>query len=104
MPTWARRLALVTLILATFACVAGENTLTGVPTPDGVVAGFWRGLWHGLLVPISFLISLFSDGIRIYEVHNNGGWYDFGFLLGACTSLGGGGGGAAHRARRRSAG
>jgi ABC-type nitrate/sulfonate/bicarbonate transport system permease component len=92
---------LLFLILWTTACAAGANELTGVPNPEGLVAGFWRGLWHGLIAPITFVVSLFSDGVRIYEVHNNGGWYNFGFLLGAATSLGGSGGGAAHRARRR---
>lgn len=92
---------LVFLALLTTACAAGANELTGVPNPEGFVAGFWRGLWHGLIAPITFIVSLFSDGVRIYEAHNNGGWYDFGFLLGAATSLGGSGGGAAHRARRR---
>lgn len=45
-------------------------------------AGFWRGLWHGIIIPISWLISLFSDSTAIYAVNNNGGWYDFGFMIG----------------------
>jgi hypothetical protein len=36
----------------------------------------------------------------MYEVHNNGGWYNFGFLLGMMILLGGGGGGAAARRHR----
>jgi len=31
----------------------------------------------------------------MYEVHNNGNWYNFGFLLGMAATWGGGGGGAA---------
>ena len=45
-------------------------------------AGFWSGLWHGLITPFSFIGSLFSDDIAVYAVNNTGGWYDFGFLLG----------------------
>lgn len=45
--------------------------------------GFWGGLWHGIVSPISFFGSLFSDDIALYAVNNNGGWYDFGFVLGA---------------------
>ncbi len=45
-------------------------------------AGFWAGLWHGLILPVSFIISLFESNIGIYEVHNNGNWYNFGFVLG----------------------
>jgi hypothetical protein len=28
--------------------------------------------------------------VNIYETNNNGGWYNFGFILGASSSLGGG--------------
>lgn len=45
--------------------------------------GFWFGLWHGIIVVISFIGSLFMDDVAIYAVNNNGGWYDFGFMLGA---------------------
>ncbi len=45
-------------------------------------------------MPITFIISLFSDTVGIYEVHNNGGWYDFGFVIGASVFLGGTGAGA----------
>ena len=44
--------------------------------------GFWHGLWHGMILPLSWLISLFDSEVSIYAVYNNGGWYDFGFVLG----------------------
>jgi len=46
-------------------------------------AGFWAGLWHGLICVVTFIISLFNDTVHMYEVNNTGGWYNFGFLLGA---------------------
>jgi len=49
--------------------------------------GFWYGLWHGIIAPISFIISLFSDDVTIYALYNNGGWYNFGFLLGLSLSI-----------------
>jgi hypothetical protein len=52
-------------------------------------AGFWAGYWHGMISPVAFVVSLFKPEVRIYETHNNGGWYDFGFILGASSSLGG---------------
>ncbi|MBW8881345.1 MAG: hypothetical protein JF615_07980, partial [Asticcacaulis sp.] len=56
---------------------------------------FIRGLIDGWLAPISFVLSLFSDTIRMYAWPNVGRWYDFGFLLGlACW---GGGGATATR-------
>jgi hypothetical protein len=48
-----------------------------------------------------FIISLFNDSVGIYEMHNNGGWYNFGFLLGASIIFGGSGGGACRGRRRR---
>lgn len=54
-------------------------------------AGFWAGLWHGLICIITFIISLFTDSVAIYEVNNTGGWYDFGFVLGIIIGLGHGG-------------
>ena len=55
--------------------------------------GFLRGLLHGFLILFSFVASVFTD-YRIYAYPNSGGWYDFGYLLGAMTFLGGGGAGA----------
>jgi len=90
---------LVLAILA--ACAPGPNTMADVPNNEGEIAGFWMGLWHGAASPVMFIISLFNKSIEVYEVHNNGGWYTFGFLLGASVVLGGSSGGAARRKRRR---
>jgi flagellar motility protein MotE (MotC chaperone) len=39
----------------------------------------------------------------MYEVSNNGGWYNFGFLLGAAIALGGSGSTSCKRRRKKSA-
>ncbi len=83
---------LVLAILA--ACAPGPNNMADVPNKEGEIAGFWMGLWHGAASPVMFIISLFNKSIEVYEVHNNGGWYTFGFLLGASVVLGGSSGGA----------
>jgi hypothetical protein len=57
--------------------------------PDAKPAGFWAGWWHGSILPVTFVISLFKPGVGIYETNNNGAWYNLGFLLGASSSLGG---------------
>jgi len=41
-----------------------------------------RGLADGLLAPIAFVISLFTEDVRMYAFPNVGRWYDFGFLIG----------------------
>lgn len=53
-------------------------------------AGFWAGLWHGMISPITFIVSLFNPRVRIYEAHNRGRWYEFGFIIGASAAFGGG--------------
>ncbi len=53
-------------------------------------AGFWAGLWHGLISPITFLVSLFNPSVRIYENHNRGRLYDLGFIIGISGAFGGG--------------
>ncbi|MFI5281154.1 MAG: hypothetical protein ACHQU1_11695 [Gemmatimonadales bacterium] len=95
-----RRISIAALAaLALLAGCAGSNPLIGSNGTHGV-AGFWAGLWHGAILPITFVISLFNHGVRIYEVHNRGAWYDFGFLLGLAISMGSAGRGSSQRRRR----
>jgi hypothetical protein len=68
---------------------AGKNELENTPNEKGEIAGFWRGLWHGSIAPFAFLLSLFKDDVGVYEIHNNGKWYNFGFVLGLTITLGG---------------
>jgi hypothetical protein len=86
----AALLALVMVVggLALAACAPGANQLAGTGAQDP--AGFWLGLWHGIIAPITFLVSLFNDNVNLYEVHNNGNWYDFGFILGLSIVFGSG--------------
>jgi hypothetical protein len=42
------------------------------------------GVWNGLTVFFGLIGHLFDNSIRIYAFPNSGGWYDFGFFLGAC--------------------
>lgn len=57
---------------------------------DPGVAGFWAGLWHGIILPFSFIISLFNHSVEIYEVSNSGTLYNLGFLFGTSIIFGGG--------------
>ncbi len=84
--------SLILIILA--ACTAGPNNLMNTLDSQGEVAGFWQGLWHGLIALVTFIISLFNDKITVYEIHNNGAWYNFGFILGMMIIFGGGGKGS----------
>lgn len=77
----------LTILLA--SCAAGPNTAASA-VPADQQAGFLLGLWQGLIIPIAFIVSLFNPNVGIYEIHNNGGWYNFGFLLGILIPLSGG--------------
>ena len=61
----------------------GANPAIDTPAENGKVAGFGTGLWHGLVALITLFVSFFNPAVQMYEVHNNGAWYNFGFLLGA---------------------
>lgn len=50
---------------------------------------FLNGLWHGIISPVTFVISLFKEDVAMYAINNNGAWYNLGFLLGASMTLGG---------------
>ena len=80
-------------------CAPGANQSKGTPSEHDGVAGFWLGLWQGFIAPFVFVISLFKDSVSIYEVHNNGAWYNFGYLFGLACFFGGGGNQAARRKR-----
>jgi hypothetical protein len=102
MAKWWTRTALVLAVgLVLAACAAGPNNVAEVNAAS--IAGFWLGLWHGLISPITFLVSLFNDQVNIYEVHNNGNWYNFGFMIGVSAAFSGAArSGTAARPSRRS--
>ena len=60
----------------------GVNPLADEPAENGRVAGLGQGLWHGLIAPVTLIMSLFNNNVEMYEVHNNGQEYNLGFLLG----------------------
>lgn len=89
-PTTRTVLAALLLALLLAGCAADANPAAGTAAVEGGdPAGVWLGLWHGLIAPVTFVISLFSDAVGIYEVHNNGAWYDFGYVLGLGMIVGG---------------
>ena len=87
-------LFVVALILA--GCAPGANQFKGTSNERDVVAGFWLGVWQGFIAPIVFVISLFKSNVGIYELHNNGAWYNLGYLFGLACFFGGSGN-QAHR-------
>jgi hypothetical protein len=94
-------LTLVVLVLLSLnilaGCAPGANQFKGTVSERDVVAGFWLGLWQGFIAPFVFVASLFKNNLSIYEVHNSGAWYNFGYLFGLACFFGGSGNRAARR-------
>jgi len=83
-------------------CAAGRNPNEDTPGDSAEKpAGFWLGLWHGMIILFAFIVSLFKSSVGVYEVYNTGWSYNLGFLLGILIIYGGGSGGAS-RGRSRS--
>ena len=92
--------AVLLALLVLASCAPGINELTNVPSSTGVVANFWRGLWNGIIAPVTLVISFFDRNVQMYDPHNNGVGYNIGFFLGIAALFSGGAGGARTRRRR----
>lgn len=92
-----RKLTILGLVLVAMALMTSCATQVDVSAVvEGKPAGFWSGLWHGIIAPFAFIGSFFSSSIAIFDVNNTGWWYELGFLLG----MGGSGTGAVTTAKR----
>lgn len=82
-----RTVSLLTCGILLAAALAGCFPGGGHSTPDDR-AGFFTGIWHGWIAPVSLIVGIFSDGIRVYEPNNTGWWYDFGFYMAVIAGFG----------------
>mgnify|MGYP000580863601 CR=1 FL=1 len=79
-------IAVAAVVMMAFGCAPGNVRWQAPENP----AGFWVGIWHGFIIVVTFVVSLFNHSVGVYE-SNNAGWsYNLGFLLGCTASLGGG--------------
>jgi hypothetical protein len=71
--------------------VPGVSIQVNAPNPNpsanqaganGRIAGFLMGIWHGVISPITLVVSFFNPNVQMYEVHNDGSQYNLGFLVG----------------------
>jgi hypothetical protein len=75
---------LVFMLITLTGCVPGDGTYTADDP-----AGFFWGIWHGWMAPISLIVGFFKRDIRVYEVINSGWWYDLGFYIAIISGFGG---------------
>lgn len=74
----------MTALLTLSGCVPGDGTYTAANP-----AGFFWGVWHGWMAPVSLIMGRFDQNIRVYEVMNTGWWYDLGFYMAIISGFGG---------------
>lgn len=67
----------------------GPNPLMNRPGIGGAVAGILLGLWHGIISPITLILSFINPAVQMYEVHNDGAPYNAGFFIGMILLIGG---------------
>jgi hypothetical protein len=72
------------LVLILSSCLPGDGK-NSIEKP----AGFWSGIWHGWIAPLSLVVGIFDRNIRIYEKANSGWWYDLGFYMAVISGFGG---------------
>lgn len=75
---------LISVIVTFSGCFPGGTSYSAQEP-----AGFFSGIWHGWIAPVSLIVGLFKDGIRIYEPFNTGWWYDLGFYIAVIAGFGG---------------
>jgi hypothetical protein len=74
---------LIGLAMLTTGCLPGDGAST-----KGSPAGFFSGIWHGWIAPLSLVLGIFNRAIRIYEPINTGWWYDLGFYAAVIGGFG----------------
>lgn len=97
---WLALILVLVVALAALGCAPGNERWDQYLSP-GNPAGFWAGIWHGFIIVITFIVSLFTDEVGLYEINNTGWPYNLGFLLGLFCSIGGGIRQTKHRRRVR---
>jgi hypothetical protein len=85
-----KKIVVLILVVLLIACAPGINNLKSQSREADGPAGFWLGLWHGLISFITLIISFFNKNVNIYEVYNSGWPYNIGFILGVMIAYGGG--------------
>lgn len=82
-----KKMVILFLIMFTFLTISG--CFPTYTAEKESVAGFFKGIWHGWIAPISLIVGIFDSNIRIYETNNSGWWYDFGFYVAIIAGFGG---------------
>lgn len=81
---------LLQFVLISFLALTISSCMPGsVAMNEKSPAGFFMGVWHGWIAPVSLVVGLFNPSIKIYEKENTGWWYDLGFYVAIISGFGG---------------
>lgn len=76
--------SIIFITLFLISCVPGKGNFN-----ESNQAGFFTGIWHGWIAPVTLVWGLFDNRVRVYEINNTGWWYDFGFYIAIVGGFGG---------------
>ena len=71
------------IVVALSACAPGTDEYSADDP-----AGFFSGIWHGWIAPVTLIVQVFNEEVRIYEPDNTGLAYDFGFYMAVIAGFG----------------
>ena len=74
--------SLIAVAMLIFTGCAHVHPITACLSTNETPSGFWFGTWNGMTMAFSLIGNLFSDNITIYDINNNGIWYNTGFVGG----------------------
>jgi hypothetical protein len=60
----------------------GPNPLVNKVEGTNSIASTLLGIWHGIISPVTLVISFINPNVQMYEVYNDGSKYNLGFLVG----------------------
>lgn len=89
MVMWKLLKSMVLIVLALFLASGIFTSYAGDISFEDDDAGLLTGIIHGVLAPIMLVAAIFTS-FTMYELNNNGWWYNFGFLFGILITWGGG--------------
>lgn len=69
------------LLLMTMSGCAGPEPIG--PCLEGETYGFFSGIFHGLIAPITLILSFIDKDTVMFAQNTTGAWYALGFLIGS---------------------
>ena len=84
-----KKTVLVTLmLLVVMVCLTGCMARITENHDERPPSGFFRGIWHGWIAPISLVLQFVDRDYRMFDPYNNGFAYEIGFYMAVISGFG----------------